>query len=159
MLPLSLTQQVDDLMRRTGSSADSLACWSGMSAARISQGLRGVREFRNDDALRLLDVLTRVERLVKTFAPIPISLNGNPRIVKQLLDEMELTSDLPTFADLVLLNSILQGVSPQEIANNRELSNEELKETIEEMQNKFEQAILRLGAIVSETFGSIAAQQ
>jgi hypothetical protein len=144
-------QTITDLLAETRISADSLAVLSGLSPARISQGIRGIREFSNDETIRLLDALKDVKQLIGVLKPIPVDLS-RPLLVRQLIAEMKLYSDLPTIGDLILLNSLLQDTPFQQIMDSREWTANDLKQAIEEMQKKFEQAQLRLNAIVSGSF-------
>lgn len=144
-------ETITDLLAETRISADSLAVLSGLSPARISQGIRGVREFSNVETIRLLDALRDVKQLIKVLKPIPVDLS-RPLLVRQLIAEMQLYSDLPTIGDLILLNSLLQNTPFRQIMDSREWTANDLREAIEEMQKKFEQAQLRLNAVVSESF-------
>ena len=87
-MPTMIENQIAESMRRLDYTASFLAGFTGLSQAKISQGLNGLRPFSGPEALQVLDSTKRLERLARLLDPVPVRWQ-NPVQIKELLDQLD----------------------------------------------------------------------
>lgn len=118
---------------------------------RISQAVRGVKQFGYDDSVFLAGLLTKIENLIRAAHPLPLDLRTNPVVLSELIRDMEaIPPDQPNLANLVLTNEILSGRNLNDVAESRGVSVPELKTVLSETALKLQRASWRLTEIVKE---------
>ncbi|SRR5258708_3887164 len=70
-----------------GLSNDSFAVICGLSPNRLSRCFRDLESFTGEEVRTLSRLLEDISSIVQEAAPIPVALNTNPKIVRDLIEK------------------------------------------------------------------------
>ena len=90
---LSPEARILDRLNELRATADFICRLDGrLAPTRLSRALRGLHDLSSPDAIRLLELTTKLIELKDALAPIPVSWE-NPRDIKQMLDNLAVDTE------------------------------------------------------------------
>lgn len=82
-----IEKQIADKMQSLGVAASFVCALSNVSPTMFSAAMRNLKQFENQTAVRILDLLADLTDLVDLARPIPVALE-NPQVIRGLLNDL-----------------------------------------------------------------------
>jgi len=142
-------------MRRLNWTADCVSATTRhlghlVSKTTISNAFSGARDFDANTSLYLTDLLTKVEGIAQAAHPLALNMRDSKMLAKLIKESDEAAQDLPSLADLLLVNRVLSGQDFQELADSRNIGVAKLREKVFEVRIKLARASTRIAEIMEE---------